>query len=44
MEMDAARAQNRLVFQSSDIDFANDCRTLLPDRIHTHQKVVNEAG
>jgi hypothetical protein len=44
MEMDGAPVQSRLAFQSSGIDFANDCRTLHPDTIHTRQKVGNVDG
>jgi hypothetical protein len=43
-EMDAVHVQNRLAFQSSDIDFANDYRTLRPDTIHSRQRVVNVDG
>ena len=43
-EMDAVHVQNRLAFQFSDIDFANDYRTLRPDTIHTRQRVVNVDG
>jgi len=43
-EMDASHVQSRLVCRSSDIDFANDCRTLRPDKIHSHQTVGSVDG